>query len=81
MLYWMLQQHAARQESLGEELLEWDMRTFAPAPVLPIYQAIEKLEESPNLTPQERQGLEWGEIILIGITAYFTYQGLRNYAG
>jgi hypothetical protein len=64
------------QSSLGQ-LLEASIQAFAP-PLLPVYQEIERLEESPNLTVQQRQGLELGEGLIVGCVAYRVIQALLN---
>jgi hypothetical protein len=74
-------QPAMPVESFGEQVfdfgVEMGLKAFAP-PLLPVYQALDRLEESPNLTAQQRQGLRVGEALVAGYVLYKVIQSLRN---
>jgi hypothetical protein len=61
----------------GEQLLEIGTQAYAPA-LLPAVQAIEKLEESPNLTVEQRRELGLGEVLIGLFVGYKFYQSLRS---
>ena len=76
-MFWGNGEDTQTYPTLFEQALELDMKVFVP-PVLPLYQEVERLEASPNLTPRQREGLNLVELLLIGFTLYKTYQALSN---
>ncbi len=64
-------------QPLGEQVEQLGVKVFAPS-VAPIFQEIEKLEESPNISEGTRNLLELAEVVILGYCAYNAVKWLSN---